>query len=62
GEVIRRIIKKEFNYFKKIYGNDIIVVSGLTAMGIPLTALTSFLVLGYFNAATIEIWEAHFFS
>jgi len=34
----RKIIKKEFNYFKRIYGNDIIIVSGLTAMGIPLLA------------------------
>ena len=53
----RKIIKKEFNYFKRIYGNDIIIVSGLTAMGIPLTALIIFLGLGYFKVSRYHHWN-----
>jgi len=34
----REILKKEFEYFKKIYGDDVVIVSGLTAMGVPLLA------------------------
>lgn len=37
-EKAKRIIKSIFDELQKQYGNDITIVSGLTAMGIPLLA------------------------
>lgn len=37
-EEAKRIIKKEFDKLEENYGKDIEIVSGLTAMGIPLLA------------------------
>ena len=34
----KKIIKKEFDYFEKIYGKDVTIVSGLTALGVPKIA------------------------